>query len=429
MPEGTLSYQAHLGKPYRLANDTSAIYLFVSAKASESLAEQPLTPLNVSLVLDRSGSMSGAKLQHAKEAAKFIIDQLGKEDRISVVAYDHEILVVRESQVASSKHKKRLKKSIDAITHNGSTNLSGGMLEGFNQVRNTYIDGYVNRVLLMSDGLANKGITDRFKLQDTVQQINRKENITLSTFGLGADFDEDLMEALADYGGANYYFIEKERNIRKVFSKELQFLQSVIAQNGQLLVDFPADKLHLEEVFGYPFTLEQGKLIINFSDVFAGEEKGALIKFTLREPLAAPLAINTLFTYSNVNSKLKDAKEEQTLTLTPTKDTAKIAAHSAEIVDRNVALFLANQSLSQAIKEVDNGNFGIAREMTRLNQDYLANFEDQFEQDSILLRQYATNLEYLKQIDKVEAINDYRMKMMQKFAKSENYKIRKRREE
>ena len=177
-----LALETKLNNDFYLINEQeNKLYLWVNVKGNPIIYNKEKTPINVALVLDRSGSMSGAKLNYARKATKYIIDNLEKNDKLSIITYDHRVTLVSSS--APVKKKKKLKKKVDLIVHDGATNLSGGMFEGYKQVQKSYEKGYVNRVLLMSDGLANRGITDHVRLQDSVKHRNRTNNITLSTCG------------------------------------------------------------------------------------------------------------------------------------------------------------------------------------------------------------------------------------------------------
>ncbi|MGB1204975.1 MAG: vWA domain-containing protein [Chitinophagales bacterium] len=411
---------------YLIDEKDNMLYLWVNVKGNPIIYNKEKTPINVALVLDRSGSMSGAKLNYARKATKYIIDNLGKKDKLSIITYDHRVTLVSPSSYV--KKKKKLKKQVDLIVHDGATNLSGGMFEGYAQVQKSYEMGYVNRVLLMSDGLANRGITDRFRLQDSVKHLNRINNITISTFGLGADFDEDLMEALADYGGANYYFIDKAEKIQSIFSKELQYVQSVIAQNVMLNVEFPTDVLNLEEVYAYPFLLHENQVSISFSDIFATEEKAVLLSFKINENATKDIKLNVSLTYNNIQEKEKTTFLQQKIEMKASSEQQEITAHKNKDVSKNIAIFKSNKLLSKAIYEADKGNYEQARFLTSESKETLAGLINNFPADSILLKQQALNDDYLYQIGHIERYNEYRTKMLQKNTKNENYKIRKRKE-
>src|SRR5690606_7026557 len=182
---------------YYYDEKNNQVYLYLDLKADEiEVADR--TPMNLSIVVDRSGSMSSNnKLGYVKEAVNYILDELNYDDYVSVVTYDDYVDVLQNSSQMESKYS--LKEKVNSLTSGGYTNLSGGMLEGFDQVKETYRTGYVNRVLLLSDGIANRGITEIYKLKDIVKEKNYRDGIVVSTFGVGSDFNEDLMSTVADY--------------------------------------------------------------------------------------------------------------------------------------------------------------------------------------------------------------------------------------
>ena len=173
-------------------------------------------PLNLSLVLDRSGSMAGGKLDAALEAAALLVRRVRPEDVVSVVAYDDEVQTV--ALPATGEDQGDLPRRIGAIEIGGSTNLSGGWLRGRELVAQAKREGAVNRVLLLTDGQANVGITDPALLAGLCLGAKR-EGITTTTIGIGADYDERLLRAMADAGGANTYYIERPDQAPGVFEE------------------------------------------------------------------------------------------------------------------------------------------------------------------------------------------------------------------
>lgn len=162
-------------------------------------------PMNIAVVLDRSGSMADArKIDYAKKAINSLIDGLSSEDYLSIVIYDDRIDVLLPAQRVINKE--CIKRLVREIYPRGSTNLGGGMAEGFQQIERNFREDYVNRVILLSDGLANTGITDPRELGRIAGRY-RDKSISLTTMGVGLDYNENLMLGLAEHGGGNYYFL------------------------------------------------------------------------------------------------------------------------------------------------------------------------------------------------------------------------------
>jgi Ca-activated chloride channel homolog len=201
-------------------------------------------PLNLSLVLDRSGSMHGGKLEAARSAAAQLVRRLAPEDMVSVVAYDDEVRTI--AMPATGTAQVDLPRRIEDIETGGSTNLSGGWLRGHELVRENLLERGVNRVILLTDGQANAGLTDPQQLTGLAAQ-GRQTGVTTTTVGFGADYDEKLLRAMADAGGGNTYYIEERDQATAIFADELQGLLSLGAQNVAIRVE-PAAAAQLAAV-------------------------------------------------------------------------------------------------------------------------------------------------------------------------------------
>ncbi|MFB3787787.1 MAG: VWA domain-containing protein [bacterium] len=193
---------------------------------------RPRRPLNVAVVLDRSGSMSGAKLQRVKEATRILVEKLGPEDIFSLTVFDTVVTpLVAPMPVRDGGHS--IARTIEAIHAGSSTNLSGGYLQGCDFARRNNSPERINRVILLSDGLANEGITHPQELA-RLAQAHRRENLTTSTIGVGSDFNEELMGKMAEQGGGSTYFIDRPEEANSVFLEELGDLKAVAATGFQI---------------------------------------------------------------------------------------------------------------------------------------------------------------------------------------------------
>jgi Ca-activated chloride channel family protein len=205
--------------------------------------------VNLAFVLDRSGSMSGAKIATARQAVEDALGRLKPEDRFSIVVYDDQIDVLAESAPATPEARRRALDALHRVDARGSTNLGEGWLRGCEQVARTLSAGGVNRCLLLTDGLANQGITDRAELERHAREL-RERGVATTTFGVGADFDERLLQAMADAGGGNFYFIESPPQIRDHMTSEVGESLEVVARDVVVEVT-GAEGMAVESLLGF----------------------------------------------------------------------------------------------------------------------------------------------------------------------------------
>ncbi len=233
-----MTFEMRQDRAYLRAPARSTRYLVVRLVAPDARRRPDRLPVNVSLVLDRSGSMGGSKIRLAKEAVQRAIETLDQRDRFSVVFYDDRVDVVVASTNASGATRDAAREALRSVEARGSTNLFEGWMRGCEQVA-LHADGeVVSRTLLLTDGLANIGVTDRFELESHAAELRRR-GVATSTFGVGHDFDEALLEAMATAGGGNFYYIEHERQIADYMTSELGEALEVVAREVRLDVTLP----------------------------------------------------------------------------------------------------------------------------------------------------------------------------------------------
>ncbi|MBI5959145.1 MAG: VWA domain-containing protein, partial [Chloroflexi bacterium] len=204
------------------------VYLLARILAEAAPQSAARRPLNLSVVLDRSGSMQGNKLSYIKQAAQYLVQRLAAQDRFSLVSYNQSVTV--DVPPISALEKDRINHAIKKLESSGTTNLSGGWLQGCQLVAGGIAEGQVNRVLLLTDGLANEGVTDTARLEALARQ-KRSEGITTTTMGVGMDFNEDLLMRMAKEAGGAFYFIDNPDQAPNIFNEELNLMMSVVGQN------------------------------------------------------------------------------------------------------------------------------------------------------------------------------------------------------
>jgi Ca-activated chloride channel family protein len=322
---GAVSWDIKLGNPFVEKGEDRELLLNIRIKGKEvTIAER--SPVNLVLVMDRSGSMGDrGKIEYAREAAKQMIGGLGSEDRLAVVAYSTDVDVMypiqklRDNEAVSS--------VVNRILPTNSTNLSGGLVEGIAQLESVSRDGYVNRVILLSDGLANAGITSVAELSEIASAAAVK-GIHVTAMGLGADYDENLMTNLAEYGAGNYYFIESPGQVAEIFEREFGRIAATVAKDPVIRLAL-SEGVTVKEVYGYAYTTgKDGSVEIRPGDFFGGQERDILV--SLNVP-AGSVGKSTLASvnldYYDVLNGGAEVKLNEALSYDVTADREKVAAN------------------------------------------------------------------------------------------------------
>jgi Ca-activated chloride channel family protein len=257
-----------------LAADDSSFYLHVRITAP--VIETQRQPLSLALVFDRSGSMQEeAKIGYVRKAGHLVVDNLTKSDYVALVAYNHDVqLLVPSHPVVNREY---LHHRIDELFPEGYTNLSGGLLEGCAQLGKRLDQSGIHHVILLTDGLANRGVTDPIGLVRIVERCAGR-GVTISTIGVGTEYNETLLGRIAHAGGGRYVYVAKPDQIPSAFEQELGALLSVVAQNTRLKIGVPPG-IEPVQVFGRDEPLQPESLELNLGDLTSGERRSLLVRF------------------------------------------------------------------------------------------------------------------------------------------------------
>lgn len=419
----SLTFFANLDNKYYY--NSREIYLNLEVKADEVRDYSERTPLNISVVIDKSGSMSSKhKLEFVKKAVEHIIDELGYDDYISIITYDDDVKVIYASSQVEDKT--RLKSDVKKLMSGGFTNLSGGMNQGFDEVEKTFRKGYVNRVLLLSDGLANRGITDKQELNNIVKKKSDYNGITISTFGVGNDFNENLMADLAIFGKGNYYYIKNSADIPEIFASELKGVRILIAQESRIKVKFPSNYLSVKNVFGYHYEVSGDEIIIDLKDIFSAQKKSVLIKFAVNRKIDSRQEFESELTYYDARDNMRRVEENINTPIIPVNSGSEYEEGVNISVKQNVIRQEANDIMEQALLDADSGNYENAREKIRKGKEYMNEQSGSVPSSPEMTEQYNNLDKYDKELENIESKSEEDRKEMQKSGKYQNYETRKK---
>jgi Ca-activated chloride channel family protein len=210
-------------------NTQQLVYVLIEAAPGAAMAQVQM-PLNLSLVLDKSGSMQGQKIQNLREAAKLVVDRLGPRDTISIVAFSDRKYLIADSQPVSDKAE--LKKKIDRIRDGGGTAISGGMSQGLAELDKAVSPDRVSRMLLLTDG---QTFGDEKQCKKLGKQAG-DNGIVVNALGLGDDWNEDLLDDIAEASGGVADFIDSPDKIVAFFEQAVQSMQDTVVQNAQMVL-------------------------------------------------------------------------------------------------------------------------------------------------------------------------------------------------
>lgn len=302
---------------YNNQHQTTAAISLVAREVDFSQRERKA--LDLVVVLDKSGSMAGEKLDLCKSTIRFLLSQLQAKDKFALVLFDT-MVETYEFEVMTDQGKAKMTEIVENVRDGSATNLSGGLFQGTQLMMNLREQGKHNEiqsVLLLTDGMANNGITETHPLvAELKKQISDMPALSIFTFGYGDDHNDEMLRAISDQtSGGVYYYVEDEEAVSAAFGSCLGGLLSVVAQNITVtLTNEAAPGMALTKVCtkGQVEELESGRVFATgVGDQFSGEKKDLLVKLCL-EPVEGPTTqtVRVLVSYHDVL-----AERERTLTV------------------------------------------------------------------------------------------------------------------
>ncbi len=241
--------------------------------------DREIQPVDLVVVLDRSRSMKGQKIQDARTAILRLMERLTPRDRLAIITYSNGVEVLSPLVTMNSTNLERLSRAVRRIQSNGGTNLGGGLKQGITMLMRIPGVQKQRKGILISDGLANQGIIDPGAL-GAMAANGSEHNLSVSTVGVGYDFNEVLMTTIADHGSGNYYFLQDPQAFATVFEKEFETARNVIASNLEIRIPLK-DGVQLINAGGFPIKKEKnGNIaIIRPGDLLAGQQRTLFLSY------------------------------------------------------------------------------------------------------------------------------------------------------
>jgi Ca-activated chloride channel family protein len=270
---GAVGFSGQLDRTAVLAGGDGLVGIELAIRGAASAeGAAPRVPSDLVVVLDQSGSMAGEKIVHARAAIRELVSALAPEDRFALVSYSFGAYTAIPLAEASDASREGWLSVVEGIYPGGGTNLASGLELGLEIADGRRGAGRTARVILISDGLANQGDTSLSGLRARARRAALGE-YTLTTIGVGEDFDEQLLAALADAGTGNYYYIQSGDDLARIFSDEFETARESVAR-GLAVSILPAAGVEVVDAAGYPLERgAEGETVFRPGTLFAGQER------------------------------------------------------------------------------------------------------------------------------------------------------------
>lgn len=329
-----------------VSSDNPEAVLQVGFSTALAKDRRQLPPVNLALVIDKSGSMADAdKLSRVKEALLTLVSQLRETDVLSIVVFDSNAEVLLPARRLGDKES--VKELIRGLQPGSSTNIHAGLMLGYEEALKNYRREWTNRVVLLTDGIANQGVTNPGEIARASLSFNDR-GVDLSTIGVGLDLNKDLLRELAKSGRGLFHFVADARDIDKVFLKEFQSLVSPVASDPDLEVAY-GPGLELVQVYGYEPRRREGAVSFKLDNMNQGLTQVVLLRFKVTRPGldATRLPVTVRFGYYDLERKSPQTKTQETsLTLRDGR------AASDMLRDTEVSKNFTIAQLAQAIRDM-----------------------------------------------------------------------------
>lgn len=358
----TIELQVNLGTPVMEAGKIQKTFLKVGLRGFDLPIESDRASVNLAIVLDRSGSMAGEKLARAKEAAIMAIGLLNSRDIISMVTYDSVVNVVVPATRVTDKQS--IYSAIRNIRDGGRTALFAGVSKGAAEVRKFLDKTRVNRVILLSDGLANIGPSTPSELGQLGASLG-KEGISVTTIGLGLGYNEDLMTQLAGMSDGHHAFVQNSADLSRIFAAEFNTALTVVANQLTIIIKC-ANTIRPIRVLGRNAQIIGQNVHVNLNQLSSNQEKFVILEVEIPAGVAGETRdlASVDVSYLDLRAKVTDSLHGSVSVNFSKKREDVVRAVNQPVMD-SAAEQVLNQVSKEAVVLRDAGKLEAAKDYLR----------------------------------------------------------------
>jgi Ca-activated chloride channel family protein len=363
---GILNLSGHMVQTHVLKGSPGRVSLELMLSAGPGGETHPAADRGIDfvVVLDRSGSMQGPKLEYARQSLLALVAGLTERDRFALFSYSDAVQKHCDLLAVTDLNRRLMQSAVNGIYSSGATNLGEGLAAGIDMIAAAGRPGHPGRVVLISDGLANRGVTDPAALGRMAAVAAGKE-FAVSTVGVGADFNEFLMTRIADQGAGAYYYLDNPAAFAEMFQKEFLAVKSAAATGIAVSLALPPG-VRVMGASGYPVTVSGETAVFYPGSLRSGETRRIFLTLQVPTNEEAQFPIGRISARYRHNGQPQEVFMESAFTIACVGDEARVLSsidrtrweHKVLTEDYNrlkqeVAADISAGSAGSALKRID----------------------------------------------------------------------------
>ncbi len=404
-----------------MAHGSEPVWVDLAIKASGVQTRAPLTSV---LVIDRSGSMAGDKIDAARMAAERFVREVKDGDAVGIITFGTDVTVELPVTVIDSASRTRALHVVRNIEEGGGTNIDGAMSSARQMLASADLLGRVGRVVLISDGRPTEGDRRESSLVSHATRL-REKGIVTSTLGLGLDYNEDLMEHMAVEGGGRYHYLRTPDQLAQILDDELQQASAVVAAGVKVYLPRDLGGLMFADAPGAKVSAGE-RVAVDVGDLAAGEERHVLLKLTANDIAGGALSFaapEIIYRKITDRSDALLANKADPFQMLVTGDATKLEQSRVDDVRVRVLQVEASLALTESMQHYAKGDANFARQHLAQKKAELRSFANKTKSAS-LAREVKNLDDVLNEVSAAPAPSSDKAQDMIKVQKARAFELR-----